>query len=107
MSTVAWSTKIKDIPLERFAGQSVRWAGAVQSRAVRNAPVLTGALRRSGHINQSADKSSIEVEFGGPSTPKEVRYARLRHYVNNKNPQTRYYLQKAAEQQVRLEDYFL
>lgn len=56
------------------------------------APELTGALKASGRIIVK-DKNTVAVAFGGGIVP----YARLRHYVNHKNPQTLYYLQRAGE----------
>lgn len=98
MSQIIWSARIKDIPLEKFKQGGLRWASAVENRAVNNAPILTGALRRSAHIQQPSE-NVIEVEFGGSSSrsPHEVRYALRRHYENNKNPQTRYYLKRAVD----------
>lgn len=96
MSEVIWSARIKNIPQDMFKQGGLRWASAVEQRAVNNAPILTGALRRSAHIQQP-NENTIEVEFGGPSSPHEVRYALRRHYENRKNPQTLYYLKRAVD----------
>ena len=104
MSQVIWSAHIKDIPLEKFKQGGLRWASAVKNRAVNNAPKLTRALRRSAHVQQPSD-NVIEIEFGGPSSPHEVKYALRRHYENNKNPQTRDYLKRAVDS-TPIERYF-
>lgn len=60
------------------------------------APVDTGALRGDGRVVREQE-GSITVAFGG----LEIPYARRRHYENNKNPQTKYYLERAGDQIVR------
>lgn len=57
------------------------------------APVDTGALRADGRVVREQE-GTITVAFGG----LEVPYARRRHYENNKNPQTKYYLERAGDQ---------
>lgn len=57
------------------------------------APVDTGALRGDGRVNREQE-GTITVAFGGLDVP----YARRRHYENNKNPQTKYYLERAGNQ---------
>lgn len=104
MSQVIWSAHIKDIPLEKFKQGGLKWASAVENRAVNNAPVLTGALRRSAHIQQPSE-NVIEIEFGSSGSPHGVRYALRRHYENKKNPQTRYYLKRAVDS-TPIERYF-
>lgn len=60
------------------------------------APEDTSALINSGRIvrNGLADYS---VVFGGGQVP----YARMRHYVNRRNPQTLGYLEKAGDSNSR------
>ena len=60
----------------------------IQNRAKENAPYLTWALRRS----ISNDFSSVSKWLAVVGSP--LAYASVREFVNNKNPQTRYYLQR-------------
>lgn len=64
----------------------------ILNRAQMLAPVLTGALKSDGRIEDNPN-GGLSVTFGSPKVP----YARRRHYENNKNPQTLYYLQRAGE----------
>lgn len=65
---------------------------AVLNRAQDNAPVLTSALKNSARI--TSEKGVVTVGFGSSA----VRYARVRHEVNKKNPGTVHYLKKAADE---------
>lgn len=67
-------------------------AQVIVNRAKMLAPVLTGALRQSGRVEQSKGKTT--AIFGGKSV--SVPYARRRHYENRKNPQTLRYLERAG-----------
>ena len=67
----------------------------VQSRAMDNAPVKTSALIQSADIRATRD--GAEVTFGS----NRVKYARLRHEVNNLHPSTTKYLARAAEDVAR------
>ena len=60
----------------------------IQRRAIVLEPVLTGRLRR----NTKSFPSSKTVKVVA-NTP----YAKIRHEVNNKNPQTRLYLTRALK----------
>lgn len=67
-------------------------ANSILNTAMMKAPVLTGALKSDGRIEyRNAD---IAVVFGDERVP----YARLRHFENRKNPQTKYYLSNAGDQ---------
>ena len=61
----------------------------IQNRAKENAPYLTWALRRSISNDFNAISKWLAV-VGSP-----LAYASLREFVNNKNPQTKYYLERA------------
>lgn len=67
-------------------------AQAIVNNAIMRAPIKTGALRYSGRVEQKK-LGEADAVFGGGKVP----YAYRRHFENNKNPQTRYYLSKAAE----------
>ena len=67
----------------------------IQRKAVILGPVDTGALRNSGVVEPIKDGYSIK--FGSDRVP----YARLRHFENRKNPQTRGYLAKAGDSVAR------
>ena len=77
--------------------ENVNWAiqimlmdisNLIMNSAKQNAPVLTWTLRRS----ISTDFNKIQKWMTVVWSP--VKYARKREYVNNKNPQTRYYLRR-------------
>lgn len=73
----------------------------ILNEAVQNAPILTGALRESGTL--TVDGTMARVRFGNVDVP----YARMRHYVNNLHPDTKYYLQRAGDSVTRnAADYF-
>lgn len=64
----------------------------VHKRAVMNAPVDTRALVNSGRIQRIA-KGVYAVIFGNSRVP----YARYRHFINRRNPQTLGYLSRAGD----------
>ena len=73
----------------------------ILNEAQQNAPVLTGALRESGTL--TVDGNMARIRFGNVDVP----YARMRHYVNNLHPGTKYYLQRAGDSVSRnAADYF-
>lgn len=61
----------------------------ISNNAKENAPYLTWSLRRS----ISPDFNYIKRWFSVVWSP--LNYAWLREYVNNRNPQTKYYLKRA------------
>lgn len=71
---------------------ALRMSTDIQRQATIFAPVETGNLRNSGQITKEANASYI-VSFGN----SRVRYARRRHYENDKNPGTRLYLKRAGD----------
>ncbi len=60
------------------------------------APKDTRNLVNSGRIER-VKEGHYTVSYGGGSVP----YARIRHYENNKNPQTLGYLEKAGDSTFR------
>lgn len=95
---VSVDTKFKDntgkwlkITQEQYNQAVAKMSKSIKNLASVLAPVDSGDLRESGKISQTG--SSATITFGGGS----VKYARLRHYVNNKNPQTKYYLERAGD----------
>lgn len=68
----------------------------ILNRAKMIAPVLTGALRANGRVEQNP-KGGISVVFGDVTVP----YARRRHFENRKNPHTLQYLRKAGDSVVK------
>lgn len=61
-------------------------ANLISNSAKQNAPYLTGTLRKS--INTDFNK----IQKGMAIVWSPVKYARVREYVNYKNPDRRYYL---------------
>ena len=66
-------------------------ANLIMNSAKQNAPYLTWTLRKS--IN--TDFNKIQKWMAIVWSP--VKYARIREYVNNKNPDRRYYLRRWYE----------
>lgn len=60
--------------------------------ASMNAPVLSGALVKSGRIKKNG-QANYSVIYGGGSIP----YAKRRHYENKKHPGTLKYLERAGD----------
>lgn len=75
----------------RINNALAKMGDSVLHRAELFAPVLTGALRDNGDVQQGNFK--VVIGFGG----LEVPYARRRHYENNKHPQTKRYLERAGD----------
>jgi hypothetical protein len=60
----------------------------VQWKAITNAPYLTGNLRRSITTEVRQDEWTIGTN---------VKYAKIREYVNKKNPSRRLYMTRAMQ----------
>lgn len=67
----------------------------IHRRAVMLAPVQDGHLAGSGRIEPVS--GGYKIIFGS----SRVRYARRRHFENNKNPQTKRYLSRAGDSVLR------
>lgn len=90
----------KEIEQQLKAGLS-QMGTEILNEARQNAPILTGALRESGTL--ATEGLTARVRFGNVDVP----YARMRHYVNNLHPDTKYYLQRAGDSVARnAADYF-
>lgn len=85
------SANVEKIETARIQSALARMGDSVLHRAELYAPVLTGALRDNGDVQQG--NLSVVIGFGG----LEVPYARRRHYENNKHPQTKRYLERAGD----------
>lgn len=96
------SAKVAAEEIAKLEGAIVKMADSIKGLAILKAPELTGNLKRSGRIEQTA-KNEIAVVFGNgkPAKAGGVPYARRRHYENNKNPQTKYYLQDAGDETIK------
>lgn len=64
----------KDMPRKALRG-AVRWAEKTMTVSKGECPVLTGALRNSGHVEVDEKKMSVSLLYGGPSAP----YAAKQH----------------------------
>lgn len=71
----------------------------IKRRATELAPVDTGALRQSSKADVNTKGDTVRVSFNTP-------YARRRHYENNLNPSTRYYLTNAMKSITDVSKYF-
>lgn len=67
----------------------------IRTRAVVIAPKVTRALANSGVVEPITN--GYRIKFGSGKVP----YARLRHFENKKNPQTKGYLAKAGDSVAR------
>lgn len=67
----------------------------IHRRSGMLAPVLSGNLVASGRVKRNG-QADYSIIYGGNSS-FNVPYAKLRHFVNKKHPQTTGYLSKAAD----------
>lgn len=88
---VKWNQRVIAGLERKFGTGMLKIATEVRNRAQDNAPVKTGSLKNSASITSSSD--SISVGFGSSA----IKYARIRHNINKKNPQTVKYLKRAAD----------
>lgn len=75
-----------------------RYCENINKQAKTYAPVLTGALRKSGRVEDFTTAGELlysRVVFGGADVG--VPYALRREYENNLHPNTRFYLRRAVE----------
>lgn len=99
MATKVTSTLVSNwLPdaLRIMNGAAAEMATDIHRRASMNAPKASSALVKSGHVVRKGN-GHFSVVFGGDRVP----YAKLRHYVNKKNPQTIGYLERAGDSVVR------
>lgn len=82
-----WSSKIA----KEISAGLLELSNDIRTRATILAPKETGALANSGKVEPIAD--GYKITFGSNRVP----YARIRHFVNRKNPQTLGYLTKAGD----------
>lgn len=85
------SADVEKIEKARLQQALKRMGDSINNRASLYAPKLTGALKDNGRVN--VFDWSVVVSYGGYAVP----YARRRHYENNKNPQTKRYLERAGD----------
>lgn len=90
---ISYKNKIERSEIKRIEGALGTMGRRILHLAQAYAPVDTGALRDDGRVQRDSE-GAITVAFGGLSVP----YARRRHYENNKNPQTKLYLERAGDQ---------
>lgn len=82
-------TKVTEQNLDNAARSM---ADSIKILASAKAPVLTGNLKRNGHIEGNAGR--YEVVYGDGLVP----YARRRHFENKRHPQTLNYLKDGGDQ---------
>lgn len=82
-----WARKLSTQQLNKGG---VKMMTDILKMARQNAPVLTGALRNSGHFQQLSTVK-WRITFGNGRVP----YARIREYTNRLHPNTIRYLQRA------------
>lgn len=73
----------------------------IHNKAIRNAPVLTGALVGSIRVTPPQGNDVYVLAGGKSTTGKEVRYALYREYHNKAHPSTTHYMGRAFEDTVR------
>lgn len=71
----------------------------VKRRAIILAPKDTGRLRQSARVELKSNGDTVVVSFN-------TDYAKMRHYVNNLHPSTRYYLTNALKSIKNVNNYF-
>ena len=97
MIKIKTNFSIEDIKpaIEKSLNQSVI---LVEWKAKMNAPVLSWDLK--GSINWEVDDLYWIVW-------SNVKYAKIREYINNKNPKKRFYMKRALESSVwKIQKYF-
>ena len=82
-----WARKLSTQQLNEGG---VKMMTDILKMARQNAPVLTGALRNSGRLQQLSTVK-WRITFGNARVP----YARIREHVNRLHPNTVRYLQRA------------
>ena len=101
MSSVAkvkvdWDDReVKGIEYRAIKGL-VRMGFDVASRARRNAPYVTGALRNTIRVNQ-VSPTIVEIVAGGNFGGFKVDYAWIREQGPNRNKATEHYMEKAKD----------
>ena len=75
-----------------------RMAYDVQNNAKARAPYLTGALRSSIRVQETAGETALEVVAGGSFAGYKVDYADIRERGPNRNPATVGYMKKSLKQ---------
>lgn len=94
--SIKWnSSKISTINQNAVKGM-FKMGFDIAAQARRNAPYVTGALRNTIRVEETADKS-VEVIAGGNYGGKIVDYALKREEGPNRDPSTEHYLQNALE----------
>lgn len=109
VGTVKCTVKIRDNTSQKIKFLKVNAKNALRAMAEATlqrsrmlAPVLTGALRTSGRVEEKDEKGKLRVAViygsdSGDSDIKAVKYARRRHFENNLHPETKYYLKNAGD----------
>ena len=90
--TTTWLSAT-DVDMDRAV---LEMATDIDRRAKVLAPVDTGNLVNSSKIKREK-QASYSVSFGSSRVP----YARIRHEINRKNPQTLRYLERAGDSVAR------
>lgn len=94
--SIKWnSSKISTINQNAVKGM-FKMGFDIAAQARRNAPYVTGALRNTIRVEETADKS-VEVIAGGNYGGKIVDYALKREEGPNRDSSTEHYLQNALE----------
>ena len=70
----------------------------IATQARKNAPYVTGALRSTIRVQETADADTLEVRAGGTYGGKVVNYAWKREQGPNRNPATEHYMENAQKQ---------
>ena len=88
--------KIKDMERDMIKGL-FRMAYDVQNNAKARAPYLTGALRSSIRVQETAGETALEVVAGGSFAGYKIDYAMKREQGPNRDPSTVGYMRKATQ----------
>jgi len=91
-----WNHSAVNLLNEKAVKGLFRMGFDIASQARRNAPYVTGALRNTIRVQDTAE-NTVEVIAGGTYGGKKVDYAWKREQGPNKDPSTEHYMENAAK----------
>lgn len=96
-STLVWNKNLFTL-MDKKAVQGLFNLGFdIAKQARRNAPYVTGALRNTIRVQETRQKTTLEVVAGGTYAGYKVDYAMKREEGPNRNPNTEHYMENATK----------
>ena len=97
LGTVKWNQPALNAINRHTLEGLFRMGFDIAAQARRNAPYVTGALRSTIRVQETADANELEVRAGGQFGNKKVPYAWIREQGPNRNPATEHYMENAQK----------